>query len=165
MPAWPRPNDIWFDHAAADEVIDAIAATRFGLESGWVIEEAAADGALDAWDGMAARAFRSSLGARANLTVDLAGELRLLQTSIELAIDDASIHQRRIEDLQSTWDAQNRAELVAADDVAEQAAQAASGFGVRRRIVMAGPMPEDDEQCDAARKLRKQNIRSHRLSG
>lgn len=126
MPAWPRPNDIWFDHAAADEVIDAISATRFGLESGWVIEEEAADGALDGWEGMGARAFRSSLGAQANLTVELAGELRRLQTSIELAIDDASTDQRRIEDLQSTWDAQNRAELVAA---AEQAVRASSGFG------------------------------------
>lgn len=127
MPAWPRPNDIWFDHAAADGAVDAIAAMRFGLEFGWAIEEEAADAALDAWEGMAARAFRSSLGARANLSVDLAGELRLLQSSIELAIDDASTQQRRIDDLQSTWDDQSRAELSAAHDAAEEAALATSG--------------------------------------
>lgn len=110
MPGWARPEDLWFDHAAAAEAVGALAALRFVVTMSWSAEHAAGEDALGSWQGAAARGFAASLGARANATEAALGAAVRLQTAIEDAIGDAIAGQRRIDVLQAEWDAERAAE-------------------------------------------------------
>ena len=57
MPDWMRPRQQWFDTAAADMAIEAVATLRFVLAMSWDVEADAARTALIAWNGRAAQAF------------------------------------------------------------------------------------------------------------
>ena len=118
MPDWIRPQDIHFDHAAAEAALDAIAAARFTLEWAWSAEGHTAGLALARWEGLAADSYRASHRARRSATGEASERLRLLAAAIQDAIDDAVAAQRRVDTLQVEWDAQWRSEQQAAADAA-----------------------------------------------
>ena len=116
VPAWARPIDIHFDHGAAAEAIDAVAAARVSMVLAWGAEDQTAQAALGSWEGQAARAFERSHHALGGVVEDLDLALRMLQAAIEDAVDVATAEQARIDAAQAAWDAERRREILAAQE-------------------------------------------------
>ncbi len=113
MPDWMRPRQQWFDTAAADMAIEAVAALRFVLTMSWDVEADAARTALIGWNGRAARAFDASVSSRAERVDQLHRQLGALQADLEAAVDEARRDQLRVDELQRRWDRELEAEHAA----------------------------------------------------